>query len=98
RGIGTDPKRLLFGLLCGTAFISMWISNTATAAMMMPIGLAIIAQAESRLGGKRLEHYGAALMLAVAYAANIGGIGTKIGTAPNTQFCQFMTEHGVDVT
>ncbi len=99
RGIGTDPRRLLLGLLAGTAFVSLWISNTATAAMMVPIGLAIIAQAEARLGGKRLEHYGSALMMGVAWAANIGGIGTKIGTAPNAQFCQFMSQRfGVDVT
>ncbi len=99
RAIGTDSRRLLLGLLSGTAFVSMWISNTATAAMMVPIGLAIIAQAEARLGGRRLEHYGAALMMGVAYAANIGGIATKIGTAPNAQFCQFMAQrYGIDLT
>jgi len=97
RGIGTDPRRLLFGMLCATAFVSLWISNTATAAMMLPIGLAILAQLEARVGA-RLVHYGAAMMLSVAYAANIGGIGTKIGTAPNSQFAGFMAQQQIDVT
>lgn len=96
--IGTDPRRLLFGFLAATAFISLWISNTATATMMMPIGMAVIAQFESRLQGRRLEHYGAAIMLAIAYAANVGGIGTKIGTAPNAQFSGFMAKIGVEIS
>ncbi|MBK6941699.1 MAG: SLC13 family permease [Planctomycetes bacterium] len=96
--IGTRPARLLLGMLVSTAFISMWISNTATAALMMPIGLAIIHETEHRLGIKKLHAFGAALMLAVAYAANLGGIGTKIGTAPNAQFAQFMDARGDDIT
>lgn len=96
--IGAEPKRLLLGVLAGTAFISLWISNTATAAMMLPIGMAITAQCEILNGGKRLVHYGAALMLAIAYAANVGGIGTKIGTVPNTQFAQFMEARGIEIS
>ena len=98
RAIGTDPRRLLFGVLAATAFVSLWISNTATATMMLPIGLSVIAQLETHAGGRRLEHYGAALMLAVAYAANVGGIGTKIGTAPNAQFASFMAQRGVEIS
>ena len=98
RAIGTDPRRLLFGILVATAFISLWISNTATATMMLPIGLSVIAQLEAHAGGRRLEHYGASLMLAVAYAANVGGIGTKIGTAPNAQFASFMALRGVEIS
>ncbi len=96
--IGTDARRLLFGVLAATAFISLWISNTATAAMMLPIGMAIVAECESAAGGRRLERYGCAIMLAVAYAANVGGIGTKIGTAPNAQLCGFLARHGVEVS
>jgi sodium-dependent dicarboxylate transporter 2/3/5 len=92
RAIGTDPKRLLFGMILATAFISLWISNTATAAMMVPIGIAVIAQLERRQGGVRLRHFGAAIMMSIAYASNIGGIGTKIGTAPNAQFAGFMAK------
>jgi sodium-dependent dicarboxylate transporter 2/3/5 len=97
RAIGTDPRRLLFGFLAATAFVSLWISNTATAAMMLPIGISVIVQLEAHAGA-RLEHYGAAIMLAVAYAANVGGIGTKIGTAPNAQFASFLAQRGVEIS
>jgi|CXWL01.1.fsa_nt_gi sodium-dependent dicarboxylate transporter 2/3/5 len=110
--IGTDPQRLLAGLLAATAFISLWISNTATATMMMPIGIALIAQLESQLGrgagsptaglagpgGRRLQHYGMAIMLAIAYGSNIGGIGTKIGTAPNAQLAGFAERLGIEIS
>lgn len=97
--VGTDPRRLLLGVLCGTGFISLWISNTATAAMMVPIALAVVQSLEAFGGGRRLVRYGGSVMLAVAYGANIGGIGTKIGTAPNAQFAQFMAQSvGVDVS
>ncbi|MGH9465515.1 MAG: SLC13 family permease, partial [Thermoanaerobaculia bacterium] len=91
--IGTAPPRLLLGVLAATAFVSLWISNTAAAAMMFPIGLALIGELEAE-HGRRLTHYGMALMLAIAYGANLGGIGTKIGTAPNLQFAGFMERLG----
>ncbi|HSN86388.1 MAG TPA: SLC13 family permease [Thermoanaerobaculia bacterium] len=96
--IGTDPRRLLAGFLAATAFISLWISNTATAAMMMPIGIAVILQIEDQIGGRRLVHYGMAIMLSIAYGANVGGLGTKIGTAPNAQFSGFMERQGVSIS
>ncbi len=86
RVVGGGSARLVLGFLLSTAFISLWISNTATAVMMMPIGIAVIRQLE-REEGRRLPNFGLAIMLAVAYAANVGGIGTKIGTAPNGIFC-----------
>lgn len=98
RRVGTEPKRLLFGLLLATAFISMWISNTATAAMMVPIALAIVRQLERQSGVPRLAAFGGAVMMSVAYAANIGGIATKIGTAPNMQLCSVLSGMGVDVS
>jgi sodium-dependent dicarboxylate transporter 2/3/5 len=97
RLVGTDPRRLLFGLLVATAGVSLWISNTATAAMMFPIGLAVIAEFE-RETGKRLTGYGAALMLAVAYGANVGGIGTKIGTVPSAQLSGFLAQRGTEIS
>lgn len=97
RIIGAEPERLLFGFLAATAFISMWISNTATATMMLPIGMALIAQLEAQVG-RRLSNYGMAIMLSIAYAANIGGIGTKIGTAPNAQFAGFMERMGTPIS
>jgi len=96
--IGSDPRHLLAGVLAATAFISLWISNTATAAMMMPIGLALIAQIEAHGGGRRLASYGMAIMLAIAYGSNVGGIGTKIGTAPNAMFSGFMERQGVSIS
>jgi solute carrier family 13 (sodium-dependent dicarboxylate transporter), member 2/3/5 len=95
--IGAEPRRLLAGVLVATAVVSMWISNTATATMMFPIGMALIAQLE-RHQGRRLTHYGMAVMLAIAYAANVGGIATKIGTAPNAQFSGFVERLGVEVS
>ena len=94
--IGSEPRRLLLGLLLATAFVSLWISNTATAAMMFPIGLAIIAEFEYQ-SGRRLAGYGAALMLAIAYAANLGGTGTKIGTVPSAQLSGFLASRGTEV-
>ena len=96
--VGTDPRRLLAGFLAATAFISLWISNTATAAMMMPIGIAVIAQIEDQLGVRRLARYGMAIMLSIAYGSNVGGIGTKIGTAPNAQFSGFMERLDVSIS
>lgn len=91
RAIGTRPKRLLFGMLAATALVSLWISNTATAVMMMPISMALLRELEA--GEKRrLPSFGCALLLAVAYASNVGGIGTKIGTATNSIFLGFVTE------
>lgn len=91
RAIGTEPRRLLFGMLVATAFVSLWISNTATAVMMLPIATALLRELEAA-ADRKLVHFGAALMLSVAYACNIGGIGSKIGTGTNSIFCGFIAE------
>nr|NIP82090.1 anion transporter [Gemmatimonadota bacterium]NIQ57742.1 anion transporter [Gemmatimonadota bacterium]NIU77903.1 anion transporter [Gammaproteobacteria bacterium]NIX47004.1 anion transporter [Gemmatimonadota bacterium]NIY11367.1 anion transporter [Gemmatimonadota bacterium] len=76
--LGTRPTRLVLGFMVATAFLSMWVSNTATAVMMMPIGLSVIGlvaptgEADDLPG--RLN-FGTALMLGIAYAASIGGLG-----------------------
>jgi sodium-dependent dicarboxylate transporter 2/3/5 len=87
--IGAHARQLLAGVLIATAAVSMWISNTASAVMMLPIGVALVRQLEARADGRSLPSFGAAIMLAVAYGANLGGIGTKIGTGPNSMFCGF---------
>jgi len=83
RAIGGGPARLVFGFMAAAAFLSMWISNTATAIMMVPIGLAIISQMESRFGPADTHRFSVGLMLGIAYACSLGGIATLVGTPPN---------------
>ncbi len=83
---GESPNSIVLGFMAATTFISMWISNTATALMMLPIGMAIIYKLESELGKEKTKNFSIALMLSIAYCASIGGIGTPIGTPPNLAF------------
>lgn len=78
--VGTDSRRLVFGVMLATAFISMWISNTATAAMMYPIALATGRRFGDSPAARSQQ---VALLLGVAFAASIGGMATLIGTPPN---------------
>jgi len=85
--LGTEPRKLILGFMVATAFLSMWISNTATTMMMLPIGLAVIYQFDRfQKEGEKESGSAQALMLSIAYAASIGGIGTLIGTPPNIIF------------
>lgn len=83
--IGTKPRRLVLGFMVATGFLSMWVSNTATAVMMLPIGISILALVGSLEGGDgKISKFGTALMLGIAYSASIGSLSTLIGTPPNT--------------
>jgi len=88
RLIGGGPSRIVLGFMVAAAFLSMWISNTATAIMMVPIGLAIIGQIEERFGVDESHNFTVALMLGIAYACSIGGIATLVGTPPNLSFAR----------
>ncbi|MCI0506625.1 MAG: DASS family sodium-coupled anion symporter, partial [Gammaproteobacteria bacterium] len=89
RFVGVSPRRIILGFMLATAFLSMWISNTATAMMMATIGLAVMRQVKAAIPGQSATDavnafpFGAALMLGIAYAASIGGVATLIGTPPN---------------
>ncbi len=78
---GNSSKRIVFGFMCACAILSMWISNTATALMMLPLALAIVDQSQDK-------KIALPLLLAIAYGCSIGGVGTPIGTPPNLIFMQ----------
>jgi solute carrier family 13 (sodium-dependent dicarboxylate transporter), member 2/3/5 len=103
--VGTQPLRLIGGFMLAAAFLSMWVSNTATAVMMLPIGLSVIqlvergrapAAGEAQEIGSTDEldfpNFALTLMLGIAYACSIGGLGTLIGTPPNALLAGFMAE------
>jgi sodium-dependent dicarboxylate transporter 2/3/5 len=98
--IGIDLKRIILGFMVATAFISMWISNTATALMMLPIGMAVVGQLGSNLAGTSITQndIGRALMLGIAYSASIGGMATIIGTPTNIVLVGVIKEmYGVEI-
>ena len=110
RMVGAKPSRLMLGFMLATAFLSMWISNTACVMMMFPIGMAVVLQlatestpdsaanldaaGRGRDGKDKrvVESFGPVLMLGIAYAASIGGIGTLIGTPPNLVFAGMLND------
>lgn len=95
-GVGTGGgRRVVFGVMVSTAFLSLWISNTASTAMMYPIALAVGALFGTSRDADNLR---TALMLGIAYAASIGGLGTLIGTPPNLIFAGAARDlAGIDV-
>ncbi|MBO6850151.1 MAG: DASS family sodium-coupled anion symporter [Marinobacter sp.] len=97
RSVGAKPRRQIAGFMMATAFLSMWVSNTATSIMMLPIGLSVIAMMGSgESEGQR--RYATALLLAIAYSASIGGIATLIGTPPNALLAAYLSENqGVSI-
>ncbi len=104
RVVGAGQKTVILGFMCATAFLSMWISNTASTLLMLPIGIALVAslkelasqddsEAQSENSADApLEAFAVALMLAIAYSASIGGFTTLVGTPTNLQFIKIWND------
>ncbi len=85
--LGVNPGAIILGFMVATAFLSMWMSNTATTLMMMPIGLALIQSFSKDLDESTdFSNFSKTLMLSIAFAASIGGVATLVGTPPNLVF------------
>lgn len=97
--VGTRPKQLILGFMIATGFLSMWVSNTATAVVMLPIGMSVLGLTSEIVGGmKKQKKFATALMLAIAYSASIGSLGTIIGTPPNTLMAAYMSSsQGIEI-
>ena len=99
--IGTNMYTIVLGFMVATAFLSMWISNTATTVMVLPMAISIVKQLKDNPETPKDENkvFSKLLMLAIAYAASIGGIATLIGTPPNLVFAGFVQKtYGVDIS
>ncbi|WP_018155036.1 SLC13 family permease [Demetria terragena] len=114
RRVGTSPRQIILGMMISTAFLSMWVSNTATTLMMLPIGISILALVienvsrgetsetsdEVHAGGRisdvvadpDVRTFGVALMLSIAWAASIGGLGTLLGSPPNAIVAGYVSD------
>lgn len=95
RQLGSDGPKLIGGFMIVSALISMWVMNTSTTLMLLPIGLAIcsvVAKTVPDMSEKEKNNFDKALLLSIAYAATIGGMSTLVGTAPNIIFSSFMQE------
>jgi sodium-dependent dicarboxylate transporter 2/3/5 len=82
--VGTSRRRLVLGFMCAAAFLSLWINNTATTLLMLPIAVAVLERVDGP--GQGRSPFGLALLLGVAYSASLGGVGTPVGTTPNQVF------------
>ncbi|MBT3703428.1 MAG: DASS family sodium-coupled anion symporter [Alphaproteobacteria bacterium] len=98
RAFGTRPDYLIAGFMLATATLSMWVSNTATTVMMLPIAISIISVLTDKMDQQTADKTATALLLGVAYSASIGGVGTLVGSPPNALLAAFAQERfGVEV-
>lgn len=96
--LGTQPSHIVAGFLIASAVVSMWVSNTATALMMLPIALSVAQLLPPGSRSREHQDFGSALLLAVAYGATAGGMATLIGTPPNALLAAYMTDvYGVTI-
>ena len=101
--IGSKPRSIILGFMVSTAVISMWVSNTAATMMMLPIALSVIELTKridnSQKDKRQYDNFAVALMLSIAYSANVGGLGTVIGTPTNALLIGFVNEaYGVVIS
>jgi sodium-dependent dicarboxylate transporter 2/3/5 len=92
---GGNPQGLVLGMMCATGFVSLWVQNTSTTLMMLPVALSVatIVAPEADSTDRNATHFGKAIVLCVAYAATIGGLGTIVGTATNALVAGFMQQN-----
>ncbi|MFD0773730.1 SLC13 family permease [Streptomonospora algeriensis] len=96
--VGTGPVMLIAGFMLATGFLTMWVSNTATTVMMLPIGLSVLGLVNQLGEGKGDANFATALMLGIAYSASIGSVSTLIGTPPNAFMAGYLSQnHGIEV-
>ena len=101
KAIGTNMYTIVLGFMVATAFLSMWISNTATSVMVLPMAISIIKQLEDNPNSISSvnKSFSKLLMLSIAYSASIGGMATLIGTPPNLVFAGFVQKtYGIDIS
>lgn len=89
---GRSPSLLVLGFMVACAFLSAWISNTATTLAMLPVGMAVLAKLGDHYSARDLRPLGVSLMLGIAYSCSIGGIATPVGTPPNLAFRAIYSE------
>ncbi|MCK7524178.1 MAG: SLC13 family permease [Ignavibacteriales bacterium] len=80
---GGSPTSIILGFMASGALLSMWISNTATALMLLPIGMAVIQKLENEFGQEKTHNFTVTILLSIAYSCSLGGVATLIGTPPN---------------
>ena len=90
RWAGSNASRVVAAFMLCSAALSMWINNTATTMLMLPLGLSVIATTDH-------PNFAKSILIGIAYAASIGGMGTLVGTAPNIFFAGFLRERGIDI-
>lgn len=90
--VGSNTAGLVGGFMIATGFISMWVSNTATAVMMLPVGLSVITVIAQFRNGRTDANFATALMLGIAYSASIGSVATLIGTPPNVLMVGYLND------
>lgn len=98
--MGVKPSSIIIGFIIASAFLSMWVSNTATALMMLPIAVSVLHFIENTKedDNSGVTNFEIVLLLSIAYACNIGGIGTLIGTPPNALMAAFMLDnYGIEI-